>query len=154
MATTQKAIDFMKDFAAEMKARKSGLAQTPGFSATDSSPTLLVGAASTGNEGFFLKLATYTSPNKDILGLTQNVYANHIAQIAFEANYASTSDNIADVQQWGSHLPAISILARMGLRVEVYEETNGTAPSETTIAASKLKATFEGHLQYPLIGSM
>lgn len=153
MATTAKAIAFRDEFASEFAVR-STLAQTKSFSATDSAPLLLVGAASTGSEGFFLKIATYLNPNTDVLGAAQTVFANHVAQIAIEANFAGTTDNVADVQKWGSHLPAIAMLAQRGLRVEVYEETNGTAPSETTITGTKLKATFDPHYQYPLMASM
>jgi hypothetical protein len=150
MATTQKAISISQEFASEFKQRSS-LAQTAGFSATDGGPTLLVGAATAGAEGFFLKISLFANLNKDALGLTQNTYANHIAQIAYEANPSSGSG--ADVEKWASHLPAIAMLAMRGIRIEVYEETNGTAPSETTIAAAKLKASFEPHVQYPQMAS-
>jgi hypothetical protein len=152
-ATSHKAVAFRDEFASRFAIRSS-LAQTKGYSATDQAPTLLVGAAATTEEGFFLKICTIAQPNVDVLGLQQYVYANHRAQIVFEANYAGATDSVADVQKWGSHLPAIAMLGRMGLRVEVYEETNGTVPSESSIVAGKLKATFEPNEQYPMMASM
>ena len=73
---------------------------------------------------------------KTSLGLTQDVYTPHVMRVAFEANYAATNDNIADVNTWAHMLPIIGAALAKGTKVEVYVETNGTrgAESEGSIA--------------------
>lgn len=144
MATAPKAFALIADIASELSLRSSvsALAQTQSTD-TDGFPTLLVGAASTTAEGFFLKIAPETSLFKDAIGNTQVKYTGLVAQVVFEANYAGSSDGVADVQKWTSKLPIIAMLGAKGLKIEVYESSNGTAPTAAGIAANKLKATFE-----------
>jgi hypothetical protein len=153
MASTYKAIAVRDELASAFSIRIPTLAQVKSFD-TNGNPALLVGAASTGNEGFYVKISPVASLGFDVIGNAQTNYSNHVAQIVFEANYAGTTDSVADVQKWASKLPAIALLARLGMRVEVYEETNGTAPVDSSIAAGKLKASFEPSVQFGIIGDM
>lgn len=153
MATTQKAIDLLKDVAAELKLRRPALAQVLGFDA-DGNPTLREGGGSAGNDGFFLRIKPVDTIQKDVLGLTQQVFTPHVAQLAFEANFAGTTDNVADVQVWATKLAVLGALIARGVKVEVYESANGTFPVVGSLVAANLKASFEISEKYRMLASI
>lgn len=150
MATTKKALVMADELLAELRIRLSALTSTLSYD-TDLSPLIQCGAASAGSPGACIKVMPIEWPLvKTSLGLTQEVYTPHVIRVAFEANYAATNDNIADVNTWAHMLPIIGACLAKGAKVEVYVETNGTRPTASTFAAAKLVSTFDS-LQYPMV---
>jgi hypothetical protein len=152
MASTARAIAWRDDLASEL-AKRLSLTVTKSF-ASDGAPALLVGAAAGGADGFYLKLTPVSTIAKDVLGLSQNVYTPHVAQVAFEADYAGATDSVANVVTQKTQLTILGCLVAKGVKVEWYESATGTAPSESTIVAGNLKASFEIHPQYPGMASL
>lgn len=84
---------------------------------------------------------TATTPGGlDGIGLTQRVYAPHIAKVIFDAD-----DTIADV-----HARVMYELAKIGVKVEVYAHAT---VSFANIAAANLKTVLDD-VQYPLVSTI
>lgn len=114
-------------------------------------PTILVGAASAGNAGAFIRVMNYPSPNSyDIIGNVAPVYTPHVIQVATEANPAGGAG--ADVNSL-AQLGAVMLQCEvMGCRLELWQSANGTVPSVTTFGtASNLKLVFEANMYYPVV---
>jgi hypothetical protein len=85
-----------------------------------------------------------TGTQKDVFGNTANTYGPHVIQFCTEANYAATTDNIADYLTPVELLPIICEIAKRGCITEWHVTANGTVPSATAIAAGTvLKATWK-----------
>ena len=148
--STYKAQAIAEDLKAAIAVRLPSLAQVASND-SEGNPCVLVGAAAAASPGAFIRIKPVDSLVYDIIGHDQAVFTPHIAQIAFEANYAATDDNVADVNGWDTILPLIGELTMRGLKVEVYASNSGTAPSVDTLVTAKLKASFEPHPQYPQV---
>lgn len=81
----------------------------------------------------------------DVFGNTAIAYSNPVKiQVCTEANYAATSDNIADILAPTDLLPVLAEVARRGTIVEWHVTANGTVPSAAAIVAGTvLKATWK-----------
>lgn len=154
MATTQKALSMANDIVSELSQRQSALAVSLSFD-TDGSPLIQVGAGTAGSAGGIIKVQPISWPNAlDVLGLTAQIFHPHVIKLGLEANYAGTNDNIADINTAAQLTLLMGIVLTRGTRVEVYQSTNGTAPSATTLADStKLVASWEPNAQYPMVSS-
>jgi hypothetical protein len=153
MATnfTAKASSLREEFASEMKLRLSALAQVKSFGAS-SECDLLIGAGTAGTDSVFIRFTPIATVQKDVLGLAQQVFTPHIAQVVIEANPAGGAG--ADVGTWATRLAIIGSLIAKGIRVELYQVSNTTAVSSAGIAAGNLQASFEIHPQYPMMASI
>ena len=152
MSINSKAIAIAHEIADEL-AKRLSITVTEGFD-TNGNPTILAGAASAGSTGAFIRVKTDWSDNSaqvDGLGFAQRVYTPHIVQVAFEANYAGATDNVADTNAWPVLLPVLGTVLARGAKTEVWLETYGSAPSVTTFdTANKKKAEFRD-LYNPLL---
>lgn len=152
MATSEKARMIALRIAEDLKFRIGALAlaETVG---TSGDPVINIGAGTDRSASATIRVVPMGFPlAKDVLGNASNVYTPHTVQLATEANYAGATDNIADNltrQQLGDIL--VSCIST-GCTMEWYEEADGTGPSETTIAANKLKATLKQNPYQPLMG--
>lgn len=153
MSATYKSIQLLQDLKSEGKQRLSTLTFTDSFS-SDGSPMLSIGTGVAGTDGAFLKLTPITSLFKNIVGNTQDVFCPHIAQLVFEADFAGTTDNVANSVTAKTKLNLVAMLAARGLRIEWYESAYGTFPVEASITSGNLKATFDLHPQYGLQAGM
>lgn len=142
MATTEKARMLSLRLADELKLRLSALAfaETVG---TSGDPLIKIGTGADRSASAVIRIVPFAAPlAKDILGNASSVYATHIVQLATEANFAGTTDNIADNLTRQQLIDILGPCVLIGAQVQWYEEADGTGPSETTIDPTKLKATF------------
>lgn len=147
MANSYKAVAFRDQLNSDLALRLSALARTKGFDASNN-PTLLVGAGTAGSQSAFIRVKQLDSINVDVLGLAQNVFTPHVVQLVLEMS--TVTDCPLMIMQ--NLAPLMGELLKMGCRLEVYETANTTAPTVAGIIAGNLKATFDGHIQYPLAG--
>ncbi len=154
MATTKKAVELARYIEEEIKLRLPALAVTFSFD-DDENPLVQVGDGGAGDAGGLFKVMPISWPlAKDSLGNTAYSVGPHKIMFASEANYAATSDNIADINTTAQLLPLIAVALSKGCRFEWWQEASGTPPAITTFdTASKLKAVFEASLQYPMVQS-
>lgn len=154
MATTQKAISLARDLAEEIQKRLPTMTVATSFD-SDGNPLVSVddGSPASGEASALIKVRPIDWPlAKDALGLASQVYTPHVIQLATEANYAATTDNVADNLTRAQLLAILGPCLQKGCRVEWYEETYGTPPAASTITGSKLKASYE-NLYYPMVQS-
>lgn len=151
MATTQKAIELSAYLAEALALRLSALAQSTSFD-TDGNPLISVGSGTAGQKNLIVKVMPTPWPNaKDSLGNSAIQYTPHTVRLATEASAAAGVGTIFSTQDV---LHFIGEILGKGCRVEWYQSANGVAPTATTINDStKLQASFELSLQYPLIQS-
>lgn len=83
----------------------------------------------------------------DSLGNTANQYSHHVIEICTEANYAGTTDNVADILTPTELGPVFFEAARRGCQVKWYVSANGTVPATSQMTAANLKDT-EGSLYW------
>lgn len=155
MATnpTFKATMLAQRLAESLKIRMTGLAFVESVG-TNGDPIISIGPGTTRGANAVIRIVPEPTPTaKDIFGnASPNPATPHIVQLATEANFAGTTDNIADNltrQQLGNILCDVF---GTGCYVEWYEEADGTVPSETTFAANKLKASIAQNLWQQLMG--
>lgn len=137
------------ELAAELLIKLSSLAQVKSFGASKECD-LLIGTAAAGNDNAFIRIKVQDSLQTDVLGLAQQVYTPHIAQIVFEANPAGGAG--ADVGTWATRLAILGTLTRTGIKVEVYFSANTVAVSSAGITGAPT-AVYD-NLQYPLMSTM
>lgn len=119
--------------------------QTQSFD-TDGNPVLTLSADATpaaGEKVMVLRIKPIDWSNaKDSLGLPALSFGPHVIQICTEANFAGTTDNIADILTPVELLPVIVECGRKGSFVEWYQSANATVPSTAQMTAGNLKATW------------
>lgn len=151
--TTKKAQVFAADLAQELALRLPALTLTESLD-TDGNPLVQLGAAASASPGFLLKVMPLDWPlAKDILGLTAQIFTPHKIQVLVEANFAGTTDNVADVNTWAVLLPVLGAVILKGTRVEMYQRANGTAITSADFTSGNLKSTFDGSLVYGMLSS-
>jgi hypothetical protein len=127
----------------------ANLAVTTGVD-TNGYPTILIGAGTSTTNSMFIRIINDASLQVDVLGLAQNVYSPVKFQIAIE-EVAATGVHAVTYLDF---FTALGELFQRGSKVELWIEATATAPSLTTFnTASKLKATFDAHYQYPLMAT-
>lgn len=148
--STTKALALRADIADELRKRTS-LAVVEGFD-TSGYPTIAVGAGSAGGRNAFIRVKEVDwALAKDALGLPSTIVSPHVIQLATEANFAGTTDNVADVLTTQDELTFVGVIIKRGCMTEWYKSANGTAPTVATITGTP--ATMEPDLYYPLLGS-
>lgn len=151
MATTEKARMIALRLADELKLRvfpALAFAETTG---TAGDPVINIGTGADRSASATIRVVPFPAPlAKDILGLTSPQVALHVVQLATEANFAGTTDNIADNLTRQQLMNILGPCVGTGCKVEWYEEADGTGPSETTIDPTKLKAEFTPNPYFPL----
>lgn len=152
MATSKKALEMAAELLNELALRLPALAPVQTFD-TDGSPLIQVGTGVAGSKGGMLKIMPQPwTLATDILGLTSAIYTPSVIRVGFEANPAGGAG--ADINDWPTLSAIVGAVALRGTRVEVYQSTAGVAPTAATLAdATKLVATFEPSLQYPMINN-
>ncbi len=98
----------------------------------------------TGEKVVVVKIKTVDlAYSQDILGNASIPFSPHRIQICTEANFAGTTDNVADILSPIELLPVIALAAKTGMVLEWHVTANGTVPSSAAIdAGTNLKATF------------
>ena len=148
MATSRKAQDIARDlldtFGKQVAATLPVQVQTADSSGN---PILTLSADSTpatGEKVVVIVVSPYASGTAyDIFGNAAINYSPTKIQFCTEANYAATTDNVADILTPTELLPIISEISKKGTLVEWHVTANGTVPSAAAIAAGTvLSATF------------
>lgn len=149
-----KAREIAAELADELKIRMSALALSQTNDA-NGDPVITLGAGvALGRNAVIRVKAIEWALAKDSLGLPATIYTPHVIQIASEANYAATSDNVADTLTTADLLALLATCSKRGTRVEWWQEATGTPPAVTTFdTASKLKATYEAELYWGMKAS-
>jgi len=112
---------------------------------SDSAPYLRVGSASPGDAGALIKVMPVAWPlAKDVLGnASALVYGPHVIQFGTEANFAGTTDNVADTNTTHQLMQLLGPCIASGCKVEWYESAYGDTPDLADLVASNLKSTFQ-----------
>jgi hypothetical protein len=157
MATTStKAIKLAADLADELRQRLGTTYSliVEGFDANGfATISLSDGSAATTEDNIFICVRPRDwSLQKDIIGHDQPVYTPSVIQLAVEA--PASGVGLARFVTIAHALTVLAACLKRGARTEYWEETNGTVPSITTFnTASKMKASNEPDLDYPLLSS-
>lgn len=150
MAATQKAVALLDAIAEELSKRLSSLALTKGQDST-LNPQLVLGTGIAGAAGCYLRVIPQPWTANNVLGLASQVFSPHVIQVVFEANPAGGAG--ADVNTLATLSTVITVCARKGTALEVFEEANGAAPGEADCVASKLKARLDASLDHGMIAN-
>jgi len=90
---------------------------------------------------------------KDVLGLPSTVFTPHVIQVCTEANFAGTTDNVADILGPAELLPVLGTVLKRGTRVEWYQSANATLPATAQMTSANFKAGFEAELYWGMKAS-
>lgn len=137
------------ELAAELLIKLSSLAQVKSFGAAKECD-LAIGVQTAGNDNAFIRIRVQDSLQTDVLGLAQQVYTPHVAQVVFEANPAGGAG--ADVGTWATRLAILGTLLRSGVKVEVYFSANTVLAAAAGITGAP-SAVYDS-LQYPMMSTM
>jgi hypothetical protein len=156
MATTKKALELAAELADELRKRVSDYASITESSDASGNPLITLNAdasPATTEDVVVIRVRPRTwELAKDVLGTAQTVYTPHVIDVATEVSGVATG--IMDYVSVAHALQILTSCAKRGTRLELWEETNGTIPSETTFAtAAKMKASIEAELYWPLLSS-
>jgi hypothetical protein len=103
----------------------------------------------TGEKVVVIRTKSMDQPlSKDSLGLPSQLFVPHVFQLCTEANFAGTTDNVADILTPVELLPVIVSLGKRCTRVEWYQSANGTVPATAQMVSANLKATIEADLYW------
>lgn len=120
--------------------------------AADSMPWFQIGGGSSTNKGGIIKIVQYPWTNaKDILGNTANQYGPLVIQFGEEKHTSVAGASYNTPVELAAILGPVFL---KGARVEWYKTTYATVPAvdgTTGLINGTLTASFEGHLQYPLV---
>jgi hypothetical protein len=140
MATSAKAQGISRDLADKLV--KECAATLPVITyAYDSAgnPTFTLSAdasPATGEKVVVITVKPYaTGTATDVFGNTAIAYTPHVIQLCTEANYAATTDGVADILTAVELLPILANIGRVGTIVEWHVTANGTVPSAAAIVA-------------------
>jgi len=153
MATTYKSIE-MAHCLADMLAKRTTLAIVESFDYYGQ-PLVKVGAGATTNESLLVRIKPISfSLFTDVLGLAQNTYTPHVAQVVVETNAAGNTGvgYVTPANLW----PVLAEVYKLGTRIEFYAVANGTGITavvtdlttntdavQTSIVAANLKSSVE-----------
>lgn len=153
MATSYKALALMEAVAAELALRLPALAQTRSDDGTaDKNPTLQLGAGTAGAAGGFILIKPMDWTAKDVLGNAANRFSPHVIQVVLEANNAAGAG--ADVNTLATISTLVTVLARKGARLEIYQETAGAAAGLADIVPAKLVTALDADLYLGMVGNV
>lgn len=115
---------------------------------TDGNPWFQIGTPGTTNKGGVIKVQpTPWTLAKDILGNAAIQYTPHEILLSTETNsVAGTDVNTADVL-----LAIIGVICLKGCKVLWYKTAAATVPAVSGGVNGTLTATFNPHIQYPLV---
>lgn len=147
---TQKSLGLRDELASELKVRLSALAQVKSIGSLGEAE-LLVGAGTAGSDSVFVRISAISTINKDVLGLSQNVFTPHVAQVVVEGNVTAGAG--ADIGTWATRLAVLGCLVAKGVKVELYVRATGNAAAAAGITGAPT-ASFEIHPQYPMMSSI
>jgi hypothetical protein len=137
MATTQKAIDMCRDLQEEIKFLLPTLLTSDVTFHTDGQPYFKVyqsDPAATTEANAVVKVSQIPFVGTNGIGSTQPLYANHVIQVAVEANAAGGAG--ADCLTTQQLLSVLGPCLRKGSQVEVYVRAEGNPPVIATITGS------------------
>jgi hypothetical protein len=134
MATTQKAIDMCRDLQEEIKFLLPTLLTSDVLFHSDGHPYFTVyqsDPAATAEANAVVKVSQIPFVGVDGIGATAPLYANHVIQVAVEANAAGGAG--ADCLTTQQLLSVLGPCLRKGSQVEVYVRAEGDPPVIATI---------------------
>ena len=151
MAGTFKATAMRDELASELAIRLPSHLQLKAFGAAgEADLTIYTSSGAAGEDAAFIRFTGVTSLQKDVLGLAQNVFTPHIAQVVIEGNPVGGAG--ADVGTWATRLTVLGCLVAKGIKVELYVRANTNAVGSAGITGTP--ASFEIHPQYPMMASI
>lgn len=146
----KKAAVMNREMANRLTLRLPALTVTEGVDASGNPQiTINDGTLAAGEQAFYIRVLELPSIGVNSIGQAADSFGPHAIQIAMETS--SVSAVALDTE--ANKLAVLGEALRMGPRVEVYLETNGTEPTVSTIAASKLVGTFDS-LYAPFLATM
>lgn len=164
-APTYKSVAIIAELKADLDLRSGMTLQAGSILGFDSNgnPTLQLGDATSEHQNASIRCLPIGTWGKDIVGNTQNVYANHIIQVSAEKDVTTNSAAVETVLSAANLMGVLAECLRWGARVELYSTAaNGTVTAGDTTGANafanfssaNLLMAWEPHVQYPLVGSM
>lgn len=156
MATTSKALELSAELADELH-RRSPLLVITQSKDSNGDPVLTISADSTPVAGEKV-LVVRTKPIdwslfQNSIGQAMQVYTPHVMQLCTEANYAGTSDNVADILTPAELGLVLLMIGKRGSRVEWYVSANGTVPSTAEMTSSNLQLGYEAEDKWGMLAS-
>jgi hypothetical protein len=79
---------------------------------------------------------------KDILGNASTMYTPHYIDVCTEANYAATTDGVADILTPADLLPVLAECVKTGCIVRWYVSPYNTVPATAQMTSAQLGATY------------
>lgn len=149
MSTLKKALVLSREVANRLSVRFGTTRLVrEGFDASGN-PTINIddGTPATTEQNILIRIIERPSIGLNSVGLTQDSYGPHIAQVVMEATAASA--DVALVTE-ANKLKVIGTLVQFAPAVEVYVRANGGAPVVADIVAGNLKDTFQD-LYFPMM---
>lgn len=164
-APTYKSQAIMAELQSDLALRTGMTLQAGSIAGFDSAgnPTLQLGDATSEHQNASIRCLPIGTWGSDIVGNTQNDYANHIIQVSVEADATTGSSATTNVLSAANLMGVLAECLRWGTRVELYNTTaNGTVTAGDTTGANAfanflaagLLMVWEPHVQYPLMGTM
>lgn len=143
-----KANEIRDELADELKKRLSDLAHVNSFDA-NANPMITIGAGSALGRNAVIVVKPIDWPlAKDVLGLPATVFTPHVIQLVTEANFAGTTDNVADPLLPQDILVLLSTICKRGTKVEWYQSATSVAPTTAAILTANKKAEIEADLYW------
>lgn len=155
MSTSYKAQAIANELADKLKSRGlSSLGVVQSFD-TDSNPLITIGTGVAGTANAVIKVMPQDWPlAQDVLGNAANAFSPHQIKLATEADYAGTTDNVADADSKAILGPLLTQIIEMGTQWKWYESASGTAPTAATLnSESNLKSANDPDHYRPLLSS-
>ncbi len=147
---TAKAQALRDEFLGDIRQTLPALARATSFGSAGECDAL-IGAGTAGSDSAFVRVRPVPTIAVDVLGLAQQSFTPHVAQVVFEAN--PTAGAGADVGTWATRMTVLGALIERGIRVELYLSANTAAVSAAGITGAPT-ATFNSHSQYGQMASV
>lgn len=104
--------------------------------------TLSDGGPTTGEKVAIVRISPISWTATDILGNASPMYTPHVIDLCTEANYAATTDGVADILTPTELLPLLGEIVKRGTQVRWYVSANGTVPATTQMTSGNLSASY------------
>lgn len=147
-STSYKAKQIADELAADYRVTLSSLTLVQSFDSSGN-PTIALGAGVAGGANAFIVVKPIDwALAKDIFGNSALQFSPHVIQLCTEANYAATTDNVADTLTAAQIAHLVFPIARVATQFEWYQTATGTAPTVSGITAANLKVTKDNDLYW------
>lgn len=138
------------EFLTDVRQTLPALAQAKSFGSSGECDAL-IGAGTAGSDSAFIRVRPVPTIAVDVLGLAQQSFTPHVAQVVFEANVTAGAG--ADIGTWATRMTILGGLIERGVRVELFFSATSVAVSSAAITGAPT-AVFNTHSQYGQMASV